>query len=115
MSKINLKIDKKQKRLINMLIGLTNQILLPPLPKSKTNIWIEQGFSCGDGWGDNLEESKNITQKSQTVMAGIHMILGELGVDFTLKLRKDKPNIVAFNLGEKYPVNKGPGKSRRFV
>ncbi len=34
------------------------------------------------------------------------MILNELGVDFTLKLRKDKPNIIAFNLGEKYPVNK---------
>jgi hypothetical protein len=63
------------------------------------------GFACGDGWGDNLNELKNVTQKSQTVMAGIHLILSELGIDFTLKLRKDKPNIVAFNLGEKYPTN----------
>lgn len=59
-----------------------------------------------DGLGDDLTELKNIAQKSQTVMAGIHFILTELGVDFTLKLRRNKPNIITFNLGEEYPVNK---------
>jgi len=63
------------------------------------------GFSSGDGWGDSLNDLKNLTQKSQNVMAGINLILKELDIDFTLKLRKDKENIIAFNLGEKYPVN----------
>jgi DNA polymerase elongation subunit (family B) len=64
------------------------------------------GLSTGDGWGDDLVNLKNITQKTQNVMAGVNLILKDLGIDFTLKLRKDKENIVAFNLGEKYKVNK---------
>jgi DNA polymerase elongation subunit (family B) len=64
------------------------------------------GFCAGDGWGDDMEVVKNITQKSKTVMSGIHMMLNQLDRDFTLKLRKDKKNIFAFNFGEKYPVNK---------
>ena len=63
------------------------------------------GLSTGDGWGDNLESLKNITQKSQNVMAGVNLILKDLDIDFTLKLRKDKENIVTFNLGENYKVN----------
>jgi DNA polymerase elongation subunit (family B) len=64
------------------------------------------GFCAGDGWGDDLSSVKNITQKSLNVMAGIHIILNELDKDYTLKLRKDKLNIISFNFGENYPVNK---------
>lgn len=71
------------------------------------------GFALGDGWGDSLDECKNITQKHKLVMAGINCILKDLGIDFTLNLRKDKPNIISYNLGEKYKVNESKSIRKR--
>lgn len=55
------------------------------------------GFCFGDGYGDTMDECKDITQKSQTVLAGIALLSKELNYDYRIVSRKDKPNILNFN------------------
>ena len=54
------------------------------------------GFCCGDGQGDTLEECVEFGQKSKVAMAGLYMILKELNVNFRLHTRKDKPEFISF-------------------
>ena len=46
---INIKLTISQNKLLNMLIGLTNQVFLPPLDMINKGSWIEEEFICGDG------------------------------------------------------------------
>jgi len=57
-----------------------------------------EGVFASDGYGDNIENCSDIGMKSQIAMAGISMILKELGIDFKIKTRKDKENFISFNL-----------------
>lgn len=54
------------------------------------------GFCCGDGYGDTMDTCLDITQKSQTVLAGIALLSKELGYDYRIISRKDKPNVLNF-------------------
>lgn len=54
------------------------------------------GFCCGDGQGDTLEECVEFGQKSKVAMAGLYLILKELNINFRLHTRKDKPEFIAF-------------------
>lgn len=54
------------------------------------------GFCCGDGQGDTLDECVEFGQKSKVAMAGLYLMLKELGKNFRLHTRKDKPEFIAF-------------------
>jgi DNA polymerase elongation subunit (family B) len=58
-----------------------------------------EGFYLADGWGDDFNKPKDITQKSKVCLAGISHILNRLGVDYKISIRKDKPQITSFILG----------------
>jgi DNA polymerase elongation subunit (family B) len=55
------------------------------------------GFCLGDGYGDTMDACLSITQKSQTVLAGIALLSKELGNDYRVVSRQDKPNVLNFN------------------
>ena len=72
------------------------------------------GFCCGDGQGDSLDECVEFGQKSKVAMAGLYMLLKELNVNFRLHTRKDKPEFISFvfknhrgnKINEKYSSKK---------
>jgi DNA polymerase elongation subunit (family B) len=57
------------------------------------------GFFSADGNGYTLEENTSFCQKSQVCMAGLALILNELGEDFKVMVRPDKENIIRFDTG----------------
>jgi len=57
------------------------------------------GFYLADGWGNDFNEPKDITQKSKVCLAGISYILNRLGVNYIISIRKDKPKISSLILG----------------
>lgn len=54
------------------------------------------GFCCGDGQGDTIDECIEFGQKSKVAMAGLYLILKELGYNFRMRTRKDKPEFLSF-------------------
>lgn len=56
------------------------------------------GVFASDGYGDTIEDCSNIGMKSQVAMAGISLLLNELGIDYKIITRKDKQNFIDFKL-----------------
>ena len=52
------------------------------------------GMMAGDGHVDKHDGALNIGQKHKSVMAGLLHIMAELGMDYTLKMRRDKPSFI---------------------
>lgn len=59
------------------------------------------GFYLADGYGDDFNNPIDITQKSKVCLAGIVYMLKQLGVNYKIQIRKDKPNIQTIVLGHK--------------
>lgn len=57
-----------------------------------------EGVFASDGYGDYIETCSDIGMKSQVAMAGISLLLKELGIEYKIKTRKDKQNFINFNL-----------------
>ena len=56
------------------------------------------GFCCGDGQGDTIDECIEFGQKSKVAMAGLYFLLKELNYNFRCHNRKDKPSFLSFRL-----------------
>jgi len=56
------------------------------------------GVFASDGYGDTIEDCSDIGMKSQVAMAGISLILKELGIDYKIVVRKDKQAFINFKL-----------------
>jgi len=56
------------------------------------------GVCASDGYGNDMETVSDIGMKSQVAMSGIGYLLNCLGVQYKLKLRKDKENFISFKL-----------------
>lgn len=54
------------------------------------------GFCCGDGQGDTMNDCTEFGQKSKVAMAGLYFILKELKYNFRSHIRNDKPEFLAF-------------------
>ena len=57
-----------------------------------------EGVFASDGYGDTIDTCSDIGMKSQIAMAGISLLIKELGIDYKIKTRKDKENFISFNL-----------------
>ena len=57
-----------------------------------------EGVFASDGYGDNIENCSDIGMKTQIGMAGIGLLLKELGIEFKIKVRNDKQNFISFSL-----------------
>lgn len=60
------------------------------------------GFCCGDGQGDTIDECIEFGQKSKVAMAGLYFILNELGYNFRFHNRNDKPEFISFRLRNRH-------------
>ena len=56
------------------------------------------GVCASDGYGNDMETVSDIGMKSQVAMSGIGYLLNCLGVQYKIKLRKDKENFISFKL-----------------
>jgi len=56
------------------------------------------GFCCGDGQGDSIDECIEFGQKSKVAMGGLYFILKELGYNFRCHNRNDKHEFISFRL-----------------
>ena len=56
------------------------------------------GFCCGDGQNDTIDECIEFGQKSKVAMAGLYFIMKELGYNFRCHNRNDKPEFISFRL-----------------
>lgn len=56
------------------------------------------GFCCGDGQKDTIDECIEFGQKSKVAMAGLYFILKELNYNFRCHNRSDKPEFISFRL-----------------
>ena len=54
------------------------------------------GFCCGDGQNDTIDECIEFGQKSKVAMGGLYFILKELGYNFRCHNRKDKQEFISF-------------------
>lgn len=54
------------------------------------------GFCCGDGQNDTIDECIEFGQKSKVAMGGLYFILKELGYNFRCHNRKDKNEFISF-------------------
>ena len=54
------------------------------------------GFCCGDGQNDTIEECIEFGQKSKVAMAGLYFILKELNYNFRCHNRQDKQEFISF-------------------
>ena len=54
------------------------------------------GFCCGDGQNDTIDECIEFGQKSKVAMAGLYFILKELGINFRCHNRRDKQEFISF-------------------
>lgn len=56
------------------------------------------GFCCGDGQNDTIDECIEFGQKSKVAMAGLYFLMKELGYNFRCHNRKDKQEFISFRL-----------------
>ena len=56
------------------------------------------GFCCGDGQNDTIDECIEFGQKSKVAMAGLYFIMKELGYNFRCHNRNDKSEFISFRL-----------------
>ena len=56
------------------------------------------GVCASDGYGDTIETYVSIGMKSQTAIAGIAMCLKNLGIEYKVITRLDKPNFITLSL-----------------
>lgn len=54
------------------------------------------GFCCGDGQNDTIDECIEFGQKSKVAMAGLYFLLKELDYNFRCHNRQDKPEFISF-------------------
>ena len=57
-----------------------------------------EGVCASDGYGDTIATCASIGMKSQVAMAGIGLLMKELGIDYKISTRKDKPTFITFKL-----------------
>jgi len=56
------------------------------------------GFCCGDGQNDTIDECIEFGQKSKVAMAGLYLLMKELGYNFRCHNRNDKQEFISFRL-----------------
>lgn len=56
------------------------------------------GFCCGDGQKDTIDECIEFGQKSKVAMAGLYFLMKELGYNFRCHNRNDKQEFISFRL-----------------
>ena len=56
------------------------------------------GFCCGDGQNDTIDERIEFGQKSKVAMAGLYFLMKELGYNFRCHNRNDKQEFISFRL-----------------
>lgn len=56
------------------------------------------GFCCGDGQNDTIDECIEFGQKSKVAMAGLYFLMKELGYNFRCHNRNDKQEFISFRL-----------------
>ncbi len=64
-----------------------------------------EGVFASDGYGDTIETCSDIGMKSQIAMAGLSILLRELGIEYKIKTKKDKENFISFSLKNKHRNN----------
>lgn len=57
-----------------------------------------EGVCASDGYGDTIDTCVSIGMKSQIAMAAIALIMRELGIEYKIQTRNDKPNFITFHL-----------------
>lgn len=62
------------------------------------------GLCCADGDGIDIENTHDLTQKSQVLMAGVNLLLKDIGKSYSISIRKDKENIISFRFNNKSDI-----------
>ena len=60
------------------------------------------GFCCGDGQNDTIDECIEFGQKSKVAMAGLYFLMKELDYNFRCHNRNDKQEFISFRLRNRY-------------
>lgn len=63
------------------------------------------GVFASDGYGNSIDECSEIGMKSQVAMAGISLLIKEIGLPYKLKTRSDKENYNSFVLKNRHRNN----------